>query len=289
MKKLLIITIFVLTALFPCGVQAAGSTSPTVLLRDAYMPHVDAFTLVSDNQINMPEADTYCNMAVANVTDFVNIRTAPNTDSDIAGRLYSGSVAEMIKYAPEDDSWVEITSGDVTGYIKAQFLLLGQEASEAINTQLAQGQSLTYARSMEDILAEIKAREEEQKCQETSDLRQEIVDFAMQYLGGPYVRGGNSLTKGTDCSGFTSLIYAQFGYSLNRTPAGQLSSDGTKIEYSDILPGDVICYTSNGTSCTHVGLYIGNGQIIHAANSKRGIVINEADYSTILGVKRILD
>jgi cell wall-associated NlpC family hydrolase len=110
----------------------------------------------------------------------------------------------------------------------------------------------------------------------------------MQFLGNKYVHGGQSLVTGTDCSGFTSLIYKEFGYSLSRTPSGQLSGAGRTISYSEAQPGDIICYGSNG-KCTHVALYIGNGQIIHSANSKKGVVIYNADYDTILGVKNIID
>ncbi len=120
------------------------------------------------------------------------------------------------------------------------------------------------------------------------ELRARIVEYAMQFLGNPYVHGGNSLTEGTDCSGFTSLIYAEFGYSLSRTPGGQLSGSGRSIEYSDMQPGDIICY-GKGSKCTHVALYIGNGQMIHEANKRQGVIIGQADYDTVLGVKNIID
>ena len=121
-----------------------------------------------------------------------------------------------------------------------------------------------------------------------SELRSGIVEFAKQYLGNKYVHGGSSLEKGTDCSGFTSLIYAQFGYSISRTPSGQLANDGKSISYDSIQPGDIICYGSSG-KCTHVALYIGDGQIIHSANSRKGVIINNADYDTILGIKSVID
>ena len=93
---------------------------------------------------------------------------------------------------------------------------------------------------------------------------------------------------GTDSSGFTSLIYAEYGYSLSRTPGGQLSSNGRSISYSEAQPGDIICYGKNG-KCTHVALYIGDGQIIHSANPRKGVVIYKADYDTIIGVKNVID
>ena len=122
------------------------------------------------------------------------------------------------------------------------------------------------------------------------ELRDSLVEYALQFVGNKYVNGGNSLTNGTDCSGFTKLIYAEYGYSLGRTPASQLSSAGRSIDYSEIQKGDVICYSSNGgKSCTHVAIYIGDGMIVHAANSKKGICTQKAQYSTIMGVKNIID
>lgn len=112
----------------------------------------------------------------------------------------------------------------------------------------------------------------------------------MQYLGNRYVHGGQSLASGTDCSGFTCYVYQAFGYQLSRTPQGQYTSAGQSIDMAQIQPGDVICYSSNGSSCTHVGLYIGNGQIIHAANSRKGVIISNYDYDgVILGVRSIVE
>lgn len=119
------------------------------------------------------------------------------------------------------------------------------------------------------------------------ELRAQIVEYAMQFLGNPYVHGGSSLTTGTDCSGFTCLIYKDFGYSIDRTPAGQLSGAGRSISMDEIQPGDIVCYGSS--KCTHVALYIGNGQIIHEANSKKGVVIYEVGYDNILGIKNVID
>ena len=106
-------------------------------------------------------------------------------------------------------------------------------------------------------------------------------------MGHPYVHGGNSLENGTDCSGFTSLVMAQFGYGLSRTPGGQLSSNGRSISLDEIQPGDIVCYGKS--SCTHVALYIGNGQIVHAANPRKGIVTQNVGYDNILGVKNVID
>ena len=107
-----------------------------------------------------------------------------------------------------------------------------------------------------------------------------IVDYATQFVGNPYVWGGTSLTGGADCSGFTQSVYAKFGYSLPRTSYEQ-QNWGTEVSYADAQPGDLICYGG------HVAIYMGNGQIVHASNSRDGIKIsNDATYRTILSVRR---
>lgn len=110
---------------------------------------------------------------------------------------------------------------------------------------------------------------------------QQIANYACQFIGNPYVPGGTSLTEGADCSGFVWRVYKDFGYSVPRT-SYSLRSSGTEVSYSDAQPGDVVCYAG------HVGLYIGNGQIVHASTQKTGIKITNATYKEILSVRRIV-
>lgn len=109
-----------------------------------------------------------------------------------------------------------------------------------------------------------------------------VVDFATQFVGNPYVWGGTSLTNGADCSGFTQSVYANFGVSIPRTSYEQQNA-GYEVPYSEAQPGDLICYGG------HVAIYMGNGQIVHASNSRDGIKIsNDATYRTILSVRRLV-
>ena len=108
---------------------------------------------------------------------------------------------------------------------------------------------------------------------------QEIVDYALQFVGYPYVYGGSS-PKGFDCSGFTSYVYKHFGYSLNRSASNQLDN-GTPVSMSELQPGDLVIFKKGTTSkrATHVGLYIGNNQFVHASTSKVGVIISKlSDY-----------
>ena len=109
-----------------------------------------------------------------------------------------------------------------------------------------------------------------------------VVDYATQFVGNPYVWGGTSLTNGADCSGFVQSVYANFGVSLPRTSYEQQNA-GYEVSYEDAQPGDLICYGG------HVAIYMGDGKIVHASNSRDGIKIsNDATYRTILSVRRLL-
>ena len=110
----------------------------------------------------------------------------------------------------------------------------------------------------------------------------DIVNFATQFVGNPYVWGGTSLTNGADCSGFVQSVYSNFGIDLPRTSYEQEYA-GYEVSYSDAQPGDLICYGS------HVAIYMGDGQIVHASNSRDGIKISDnAAYQTITSVRRLV-
>ena len=119
-----------------------------------------------------------------------------------------------------------------------------------------------------------------------SDVGKKIAKYGLQYVGNKYVYGGTSLTDGVDCSGFTYRVYEAFGYSLPRTSYAQRSS-GREVSYDNAQPGDLILYSG------HVGIYIGDGYIVHASSSKPypqgGIKVNKATYRKIIGVRRIVD
>ena len=365
------------------AVTGAVAFSPRALEEGMTLNDLPALTIasgVSFAEVQDPEAisfavapdeeeSEYANLAIAQVTDYVNVRSLPSTDGEIVGKIYNGSVAQVLATAGDNDDWFQIISGDVEGFIKAEYFLYGEEAEAVIDqyvtyyatvladrlnvreeqsadsrrigyidngenvkvvedcgdwlkvqyTDSKQGyvsaeyvsvhEEFVYAKSIEEERREeaerqalaARAQEAEQSTPEVigditfptnqytsnEELRTAIVDYAMQYLGNKYVHGGRSLASGTDCSGFTSYIYKDFGYSLSRTPGGQYSTNGRSVSYDEIQPGDIICYGKS--KCTHVGLYIGDGQIIHSANSRKGVIISAADYDNILAIKNVID
>lgn len=120
--------------------------------------------------------------------------------------------------------------------------------------------------------------------QQTSSLGQQIVSFATQFVGNPYVWGGTSLTNGADCSGFTQSVMANFGISIPRTAASQ-SGSGRAVDLSEIQAGDLLFY-SGGSGINHVTIYMGNGQVVHASSSTTGIIISDYGYRTPVCARR---
>jgi len=117
---------------------------------------------------------------------------------------------------------------------------------------------------------------------------QMVVDYAMQFVGNPYVWGGNSLTKGCDCSGFVHQVYKYFGYNLVRYSLSFLY-EGVPVSKSDMKPGDIVVYPRNSEGIGHVAIYIGNGKIVEAQSTKAGITCTRSVfYKEPLGIRRVL-
>ena len=132
--------------------------------------------------------------------------------------------------------------------------------------------------------------------QELSDVKEvvvtskgeEIVEYAKKFIGGRYVYGGNNLATGVDCSGFTSQIMKKFGINLQRSSRSQYASNGVKVSVNELKPGDLVFY-GNGGYINHVAIYAGNGQIVHASDSRTGIRMSNLNYGKpIIGCKRVV-
>ena len=236
------------------------------------------------------EKGEYLDMAFANVETFLYIRSEPTRESEWVGKLYPDYAAKILGPVGE---WTRIESGSVTGYVCSEYIIVGnnaeQKAQEMVQSSEAENptDAFIYAESKEEE-EERLAREAEEaalRAQEEAAAKggtgQAIVDFACQFIGNPYVWGGTSLTNGADCSGFVQSVYAHFGISLPRTTR-DLVSVGTPVSYDQAIPGDIILYDG------HVGIYMGNGQIVNAINSAQGIGILPATYTSIVTVRRLI-
>ena len=115
-----------------------------------------------------------------------------------------------------------------------------------------------------------------------------IVEYAKRYLGLRYVSGGYSLTSGTDCSGFTKLIYREFGITLSRIVSGQIKS-GTYVRKADLQKGDLVFYSSGGSKATHVAIYVGNGSVIHESNHRDGVKYSSVNMMHYITARRVIN
>ena len=249
--------------------------------------------------------NVYEDMAFTQVEEgsYLFVRTEPSQDSEWVGKLYEADAAKVIGPVGE---WTQIESGNVTGYVKTEYILTGESAEEKAKAIVAEkkpevdvetldeakaeelaAECFSYAESKEEEAARLaeeaaKAEEEAKAAEaETVGNGQAVVDYAMQFVGNPYVWGGTSLTNRADCSGFVQSVYANFGVSMPRTSSAMRSA-GTEVSYSEAVPGDVICYEG------HVGIYIGNGQIVNAIDEAHGIGVSSATYTNIITVRRLL-
>lgn len=244
--------------------------------------------------------------AVVGEEGYLAVNAESDENSAIVGKVYETSVINIIE---KTDDWTKISSGNVTGFVKTENVISGKAAEAKakeiltmlypevdITTLDAQTieNSFSLGETVEEESARLAAEEAARVAAEQERLaaeaaaaeaarvgqRQAVVDYARQFLGNPYVWGGTSLTRGTDCSGFVKSVYAHFGVSLPRT-SYSMRSVGYEVSYDEIQPGDIVCYSG------HVGIYAGNGQIVNAIDESHGIGMSSAKYSSIITIRRI--
>ena len=314
----------------------------------------------------LAEEEQFKSLVIAQVNNYVNVRSLPSEEGEIVGKLYDESVGHFIE---EENGWYKITSGNCTGYVKGEYCVTGEDAVELarevgvriatvttttlkvreepsleasvlglvpIDDELVVTEELDgwvkvdieegfgyvstdyVTLSTEFVEAESKEEEEarlekERKAREEANAAAaraqaeraaaqsnvskkpstavtsisgsgagvDVANYALQFVGNPYVYGGSSLTNGTDCSGFVMSVYAHFGVSLPHSSAADRNVGYDVGGLSNAIPGDIVCYSG------HVGIYIGNGQIVHASSSTTGIIVSNASYRQPLCVRRI--
>lgn len=287
-KGLFLVTITGAVAAFPYTVQASDAAGQEHVLPQAGIGEVLSDCYLSDKEIQVEdylvpeEKGEYLDMAFADVQTFLYIRSEPTTESEWLGKLYPGNAARILGPVGE---WTKIQSGQVTGYVYSDYIIIGKNAEE--KAREVGEEAFIYAESKAEEEARLKKEAEEaaQKAAEEAAAKagtgQAIVDYACQFIGNPYVWGGTSLTEGADCSGFVQSVFAHFGISLPRT-TWDMENVGTPVSYDQAVAGDIILYDG------HVGIYMGNGEIVNAINSRRGIGILPATYTNILTVRRLI-
>ena len=224
-------------------------------------------------------------------TDTLNVRKKPTTESSILGQVPRD---EELTVTDRAGGWVQIKIEEGYGYVSEEYVTL---STEFVKAESREEEKARLKKEEEErqkarkAQAEREARKAAEAAQNQaapapvitadSSLGQQVADYALQFVGNKYVYGGTSLTNGADCSGFTLAVYANFGVSLPHSAKAQ-NKKGTNVGSIDnAIPGDLVYYSG------HIGIYIGNGKIVHASNPRKGIIISEATYDRILGVRRI--
>lgn len=207
-------------------------------------------------------------MAIVN-TDKLNVRKEPSTESSIWTQI---SKEDRYAVIQQMDGWVQIE------------LDAGEEESDAAYISTRDNNvEVRYA-----VPEAIKFSPLEEAANQQASLRNKIVNYALQFVGNRYVWGGTSLTNGADCSGFTQSVMRNFGISLPRVSRDQANT-GKAIKSSEMRPGDLIFYTNSGGTVNHVAMYIGNGQIVHAASKRSGIRISTWNYRNPAKIRNVID
>ena len=257
----------------------------------------------------------------------LRVRDEASTAGAVLAKLDSGTQVEVL--ASTEGGWFQITYGELTGYVSGDYLTVNAEEAAALpveadpiylkvtasalnirtepNTEsekagkLAEGRVVEALETLEGwyrieegyVSAEYVTQVDPSEAVTASSKGQEIAEYAVGFVGCPYVYGGNG-PRGFDCSGFTKYIYSQFGYSINRTASSQLDN-GAAVSRGELQPGDLVMFKKSGTGgsrASHVGIYIGNGQFVHASTSRVGVIISsmsEAYYTSgFVGGRRIV-
>ena len=220
-------------------------------------------------------------MEIAALTLLLGVLCYAFYDCNIKGSeqeiILSNELLSMREIKNKEDITMEMLSLPTSELLKVQPLSISKEEtseeSEIEEVSEEEVYSINLAASVEEIpYNEI--------------ISNQVINYAMQFVGGPYVYGGNSLTNGTDCSGFTKLVYANYGVYLPRS-APEQARVGTHIDLNNIMPGDIVVSGYDGVVCL-AAIYIGDEKLVHALNSNVGIVVTSLYIMPIIDVRRVI-
>ena len=287
----------------------------------------------------------YDNLGVSKAQDYINIRSSPEDKGidNIIGKFPSFAGGNILG---EENGWLKIESGGITGYVKAELVARGKEAenlavehatvmaivnTDALNvrssadlnssawTKITKDQRYSVVNQLDGwvqldldsgdddegeqgafvstrdnnvsvsyaLYEALSYRPAQDRANQAAKRRSDLVNFACQFVGNPYVWGGTSLTRGCDCSGFTQTIMNKYGVSLPRVSREQAKT-GVKVSSENMKPGDLIFYANRRGVVNHVGIYIGNGQVVNAASRRSGIRIYRWNYRTPVAIRNVL-
>ncbi|MEA4823639.1 MAG: NlpC/P60 family protein [Clostridiaceae bacterium] len=227
----------------------------------------------------------------------VNIRTEPSADSERVTRLLSGTKVRLLGYT---DGWYYIRFAEYVGYISADYVKVygvvygasTENDPNALDPDITEDlpNSANFA-TIEETINPVLVVQALAASATTSE-RTKIVEYAMSFIGTRYVYGGASPSTGFDCSGFTQYVFSNFGYSLNRSSAAQIKN-GISISKDELRPGDLVFFSRAGYSVGHVGIYVGDGNFIHAPSTGDYVKITSLDegYYTAryVGAQRVVN
>ena len=218
----------------------------------------------------------YCDRVAKVTASTLRVRKKASTSSAVIGKVKKNKSLEVLSTSGK---WVKVSYSGKPAYVHSDFVNLRYKHQYAVTIGTTSAGSKGSSNSS-------NSSNSSSSNSSTASTASRLIAYAKQFLGNKYVYGGTSLTKGTDCSWYTQGVFKKFGKRLPRT-SRQQATCGTKVSTSNLKAGDLLFYATNGV-INHVGIYIGNRQIIHASNSRDGIKISKYNYKSIYTARRIL-
>jgi cell wall-associated NlpC family hydrolase len=257
--------------------------------------------------------DDYATKYATINTQTLFVREKPNTEATITTMVPLGETFLVLN---ENEGWAKIMiDEEETGFVSKDYITMDVEFEYAVSIEEEQAK-LAAEEAARQAEAErlVKLAEQQEAARQAqaqsnsnnnteketsssqnissnpgnSSVGQEIADYAVKFVGNPYVWGGTSLTNGADCSGFVQSIYSHFGYGITRTSRDQAASAGREVSIDSRQPGDLIFYRNSSGVVNHVAIYIGNNKVVHASNAREGIKISSFNYRTPYKIRRIV-
>ncbi|MCL2126260.1 MAG: SH3 domain-containing protein [Oscillospiraceae bacterium] len=225
------------------------------------------------------------------VGDRVNVRSQPSTDSEKLTTYDEDSVITVIGI---NEGWYKIKQDGYTGYVRSDFMVIISGTRASSNVYYGPGGSGSSNSSGSSASAGSSGSSTSYAPAPSANLTlgQQIAEYALSFLGSKYVWGGTS-PSGFDCSGLVTYVYKHFGISVSRVADAQYKNNGVSVSKSQLSPGDLVFFSPGGTgTVSHVGIYIGDNEFVHASSSTTGVIVSRLDSTYYVknwhGAKRLI-